>query len=147
MAKDSLSTFDESLIRTLASILEETGLSEIEYSKEGVKARVVKAYGGQVQVASSQPKPSQEPVIENTATVDQGTITAPMVGVVYICSSPEAAPFVKVGDIVEQGQILLLVEAMKVFNQIKSPKSGKVIKILIENGSPVEYGEPLIIIQ
>ena len=84
MAKDSLSTFDESLIRTLASILEETGLSEIEYSKEGVKARVVKAYGGQVQVASSQPKPSQEPVIENTATVDQGTITAPMVGVVYI---------------------------------------------------------------
>jgi len=143
---------DEDLIRTLAELLNETGLSEIEYGKDGLNIRVARS----VNVAAAAPAPA--PVVmpaAPTAPVDNaddlashpGAVASPMVGVAYTSSDPDSPPFVKVGDQVSAGQTLLLVEAMKVFNPITAPKAGKVTRILIENGSPVEFGAPLIIIE
>jgi acetyl-CoA carboxylase biotin carboxyl carrier protein len=81
------------------------------------------------------------------AAAHPGAVTSPMVGVAYLALEPGAAPFVQVGAKVAQGQTLMLIEAMKTFNQIKAPRAGTVTRILIENGSPVEYGEPLMVIE
>jgi len=142
---------DEDLIRTLAELLNETGLSEIEYGKDGLNIRVAR----NVSVAAVATAPA--PVIPATTTAPAdnaddlashpGAIASPMVGVAYTSSDPDSPPFVKVGDQVSVGQTLLLIEAMKVFNPITAPKAGKVTRILIENGSPVEFGAPLIIIE
>jgi acetyl-CoA carboxylase biotin carboxyl carrier protein len=151
MAKSPKPQVDEALIRKLAELLDETGLTEIEFGTGDSRIRVAKSSHFRVDsndarqpvAAAAAPEPTAEP-----ADADHpGTVTSPMVGVVYTSSDPDTPAFVKVGDEVSEGQTLLLIEAMKVFNPITAPAAGKVTKILVGNGSPVEFGEPLVIIE
>jgi acetyl-CoA carboxylase biotin carboxyl carrier protein len=143
---------DHDLIRELARLLDETGLTEIEYERDGQRVRVAR----QVQaVASAPPRPSTAidaalgPL--DTAPLDPakhpGVVTSPMVGTAYVGPEPGARPFVEVGSRVRVGDTLLIVEAMKTMNQIPSTRAGMVIQVLIEDGQPVEFGEPLMIIE
>jgi len=143
---------DEDLVRKLAGLLDETGLTEIEYSVDGFSIRV--ASNTQIVAAAPAPvaqvaaAPAPLPASDSDAIASHpGAVTSPMVGVAYTSSDPDSPPFVKVGDQVSQGQTVCLVEAMKVFNPITAPKAGKVTQVLIDNGSPVEFGAPLIIIE
>jgi len=140
---------DDDLIRRLAGIMDDTGLTEIEVGSETYSVRV--ARGGTVVAAQA---PALAPAAPAAAAESQinhadhpGVVTSPMVGVAYTSAEPGAAAFISVGDTVTEGQVVLLIEAMKVFNQIKSPRSGTVKNIFIEAGSPVEFGEPLLIIE
>ncbi|MGH6865043.1 MAG: acetyl-CoA carboxylase biotin carboxyl carrier protein [Methyloceanibacter sp.] len=149
MKKDGAS-FDKDLIRELAALLDETGLTEIEIEHEGRRVRV--ARGGAVTtvaVADALKRESREgkKPAQDDLVVHPGTVTSPMVGTAYRSPEPGAAPFVEVGSKVAAGQTLLIVEAMKTMNQIPSPKAGTVIAILVEDGQPVEYGEPLAVIE
>ena len=141
---------DDELIRKLADIMDETGLTEIEIGSEGLNVRV--ARGGQA-VSYAAPAPAAPvpaapaPSAEISHADHPGVVTSPMVGVAYSAAEPGAAPFVNVGDTVASGQVVMLIEAMKVFNQIKAPQGGTVTKIFVESGSPVEFGEPLLIIE
>ena len=140
---------DDELIRKLADIMDETGLTEIEIGAEGLNVRV--ARGGTVVAAAPAPvaaaAPAKAPANETPHADHPGVVTSPMVGVVYLAAEPDAAPFVNVGDTVASGQVVILIEAMKVFNQIKAPQGGTVTKIFVESGSPVEFGDPLLIIE
>lgn len=146
---------DDDLIRKLAEVMDETGLTEIEIGSDGFNVRV--ARGGTVVAAQAQAQaPASAPAAAPAATAPAapvshadhpGVVTSPMVGVAYLAAEPGAAPFVNIGDTVAEGQVVILIEAMKVFNQIKAPRSGKVTNILIESGAPVEFGEPLLIIE
>ena len=150
--------FDPEAVRTLATILTETGLTEIEIeSKEG-RIRVVRAPAvmatavtvpGSVQVmAAPVVAASSAPVMAaNEAAVHPDAVLSPMVGIAYLSPEPGAAAFVTVGQSVAAGQTLLLIEAMKTFNQIKAPRNGTVTRILVTPGAPVEYGEPLLILE
>jgi acetyl-CoA carboxylase biotin carboxyl carrier protein len=143
---------DRELIRELARLLDETGLTEIEFERDGERVRVAR----QAHAASAPPRP---PPAEAAApaspgesapldlTKHPGVVTSPMVGTAYIGPEPGARPFVEVGSRVRTGDTLLIVEAMKTMNQIPSPRAGTVIQILIEDGQPVEFGEPLMIIE
>ncbi|MDA1090098.1 MAG: acetyl-CoA carboxylase biotin carboxyl carrier protein subunit [Proteobacteria bacterium] len=137
---------DEDLVHQLARLLEKTGLTEIEYGRDDWHIRV---RGGFTQVSSTAEVtqlPSAPPSPE--AVVDVvNAVTSPMVGIVFTSSEPEAPPFVKVGDQVTEGQTLLLIEAMKVFNPITAPRAGKITQVLITNGAPVEFGEPLLVLE
>ena len=141
---------DDDLIRKLAGIMDETGLTEIELGSETYSVRV--ARGGTV-VATAAPAPAAAtpaaPAAEAIASPADhpGVVTSPMVGVAYTSAEPGAPAFVSVGDTVKVGQVVLLIEAMKVFNQIKASKAGTVKTILVESGAPVEFGEPLLIIE
>jgi acetyl-CoA carboxylase biotin carboxyl carrier protein len=142
---------DPKLIRQLADILHETGLGEIEYAEGDRRIRVARpaiAAAPAVSVAMPAPTPvtATAGAGDGAREVPAGAITSPMVGTVYLSPAPGSAPFVKVGDRVNEGQTVLIVEAMKVMNPIKSARSGTVSRILVENGSPVEYGEPLMVI-
>jgi len=146
------SAIDADLVRELAGLLEETGLSEIEYGTEDWHLRVAK--GGTVPVPA--PAPAPAPVLQETLhpqTEDEthadhpGVIVSPMVGTVYTAADADSAPFIKIGDKVAEGDTLLLIEAMKVFNPIKAARGGKVTRIFAENGTPCEFGEPLLIIE
>jgi acetyl-CoA carboxylase biotin carboxyl carrier protein len=145
---------DAEAIRELAHLLDETGLSEIEVEADGHRLRVAR---GTVQAASiaalapaaAAPPPPAAEVPDAAEHVDAnhpGAVTSPMVGTAYLAPEPGAAAFVKPGDQVSEGQTLLIVEAMKVMNPIRAPKDGKVSRVLIENGSPVEYGQLLVIL-
>jgi len=141
---------DDDLIRRLAGIMDDTGLTEIEVGSETYSVRVAR---GNTVVAAQAPAPAA-PAAPATAVESAinhadhpGVVTSPMVGVAYTSAEPGAAAFVSVGDTVTEGQVVFLIEAMKVFNQIKSPRSGTVKTIFIEAGSPVEFGEPLLIIE
>jgi acetyl-CoA carboxylase biotin carboxyl carrier protein len=151
MAKKSKQDVDGDLVRQLAQLLEETNLTEIEYGREDWHIRVVKSGGA---VAAPAIAPAAQPVADTTPAPDDAdevdltnAVTSPMVGVVFTSSEPNAPPFVKVGDQVTEGQTLLLIEAMKVFNPITATRAGKVTNILITNGAPVEFGEPLLILE
>ena len=156
MTKDG-STLDKDLIRELAGLLEETGLTEIEIELEGRRFRVARGVNLTTTLTTNasgipaapsehhEPKPRSSQS-EDTA-VQPGAVTSPMVGTAYRSPEPGAPPFVEVGTRVVAGQTLLIIEAMKTMNQIPSPKSGVVIAILIEDGQPVEYGEPLVVIE
>jgi acetyl-CoA carboxylase biotin carboxyl carrier protein len=156
-AKSSAKTatrIDDVLVRELATVLNETGLTEIEYDAKGVRVRVACNIGGPMMRAAQAyaPSPTGEtaapaPAKPVDAASNPGTVKSPMVGVFYLLPEPGAAPFIKVGDQVSDGQTLALIEAMKTFNPVKAMRSGKVTKILIESGSPVEYGEPLLILE
>ena len=146
--------FDPEAIRTLATILTETGLSEIEIAEKDSRIRVARtltaapvAYAAPAAVAA----PSAAAAPAAPAPVDDakhpGAVLSPMVGVAYLAPEPGAAPFVTAGQSVTAGQTLLLIEAMKTFNQIKAPKAGTVARILVAAGAPVEYGEALIILE
>ena len=147
---------DGDLVRQLARLLDETGLSEIEYGRGEWRVRVAKAPPAVAPpvsppaVRASPAAPSEaaaDPAGEEDFAGHPGVIASPMVGVVYMAESPDLPPFVKVGDTVTEGQTLLMIEAMKVFNPIVAPRPGKVTRILVGNGVPVEFGEPLIVVE
>jgi len=149
-------TFDPAAIRELAKILRETDLTEIELVESDSRIRVARQITVQAmaQVAAAPaaaPAALAAPLPSATAPEAEGphpgAVTSPMVGVAYLAPEPGAAPFITTGSRVAQGQTLLLIEAMKTFNQIRAPKAGTVTRILIESGSPVEYGEPLLVIE
>ncbi|MBN9021524.1 MAG: acetyl-CoA carboxylase biotin carboxyl carrier protein [Rhizobiales bacterium] len=141
---------DKELIRELADLLNETGLSEIEVEHDEIRirvARTIQAAPMAVPVAAA-PAALIAPAVAPAAAGDHpGAVPSPMVGTAYLAPEPGARPFVDVGDTVREGQTLLIVEAMKTMNQIPSPRSGKITKIMVEDGQPVEYGEPLMIIE
>ena len=150
---------DTKLVRELAQILNETELTEIELEKGALKIRVAKGGGQVVQTVaaaapiaaaapvSSQPVAAPAAKTEKTdAAAHPGAVKSPMVGTVYTRPSPDADAFVNVGDKVKEGDTIVLVEAMKTFNPITAPKSGKIEEILVEDSSPVEFGEALFII-
>ena len=142
---------DIEAVRKLAKLLEETGLSEIEYAEGDRKIRCVGQRAQMVHMAPAgvaAPAPLAAAIAVEAKPASNGTpVNSPMVGTVYLSSSPGAAPFIKVGDKVKQGDTLLIVEAMKVMNPIKSPKAGTVTEIPAQDGKPVEFGEPLVVIE
>ena len=141
--KTQKTVIDEDLVRQLAALLDETGLNEIEYANDGLTVRVVKNAGAAPFVTA--PAPAETAPASRSDHL--GAITSPMVGVVDTSADPHSPPFVKIGDEVSEGQTLVLIEAMKVFNPIVAPNAGKVTQILVANGTPVEFGEPLVIIE
>jgi acetyl-CoA carboxylase biotin carboxyl carrier protein len=141
---------DHDVIRDLAKLLDETGLTEIEFERDGVSVRVARNLGAPAvrsrpaditvtaPVSAAVPAdPSQHP----------GVVVSPMVGTAYRGPAPGARPFVDVGSQVKAGDPLVIIEAMKTMNQIPAPRSGTVLQILVEDGQPVEYGEPLLIVE
>jgi len=155
MAKTPKTEIDEDLVRKLAALLDETGLTEIEYGRDGLNVRVAKNGGAGPAViqtpAPAAPLAAATEPGETSEAVDlsnhPGAVTSPMVGMAYTSPDPNSPPFVHVGDEVSQGQTLLLIEAMKVFNPITAPKAGRVASVLVDNGTPVEFGEPLLILE
>jgi acetyl-CoA carboxylase biotin carboxyl carrier protein len=145
---------DHGLIRELARLMEETGLTEIEFERDGQRVRVARHVQAVFAPAPPRPMSSSDPpapAFEGDAALDPakhpGAVTSPMVGTAYVGAAPGARPFVEVGSQVRAGETLLIIEAMKTMNQIPSPRSGTVTQILIEDGQPVEFGEPLMIIE
>jgi acetyl-CoA carboxylase biotin carboxyl carrier protein len=146
--------FDANAIRELAKLLDETGLTEIEIEQGDQRIRVRRQFGGKnVHVLSAPGAPTTAPLASIAAvTIDDpgkhpGVVASPMVGIAYASPEPGARPFVEVGSAVSVGQTLLIIEAMKTMNQIPAPRAGTVVRILMEDGQPVEYGEPLMIIE
>ncbi len=141
-------TIDRKLVKELAALLDETGLGEIEYEVEGHRVKVVKPVGLAAAAAAA---PAAAVAAEAPAALEPdahpGAVKSPMVGTVYLSASPDEPQFVQAGQSVEAGQTLLLVEAMKTFNEIKAPKAGLLTTLLVENGQPVEYDETLAIIE
>ncbi len=151
---EAKSGIDKELIRELAKLLDETGLTEIEIERAGLRVRVgrggaVTQYGSQSGAAPLPPAAAPLPVAVTPADLAKhpGAVTSPMVGTAYRGASPGSAPFIDLGSKVVAGETLLIIEAMKTMNQIPAPRSGTVTQILIEDGQPVEFGEPLIIIE
>jgi acetyl-CoA carboxylase biotin carboxyl carrier protein len=145
-----VSDVNEDLVRKLARLLEETGLSEIEYGKDGWHMRVAKALSAPVAPAVAPPPGNDGIQVEDDPEAlaeNADVITSPMVGVVYNTPEPGAPPFVKVGDKVTASQTLFLIEAMKVFNPVEAPRDGIVVRIMVSNGTPVEFDEPLLVIE
>ena len=145
-----LKSDDSALIRELALLLDETSLTEIEIERAGLRVRVAR----NISIAASMP-PSLQPTASAPAAALEiadvakhpGVVPSPMVGTAYWASEPGAKPFIEVGVKVSAGQTLLIIEAMKTMNQIPSPRAGTVMQILVEDGQPVEFGEPLVIIE
>jgi acetyl-CoA carboxylase biotin carboxyl carrier protein len=145
---------DHAVIRDLAKLLDETGLTEIEFQRDGVSIRVARNL-----TLSTRGRAAELPIgstavvtpVQATAPIDPtqhpGVVASPMVGTAYVGPSPGARPFVEVGSEVKAGDTLIIIEAMKTMNQIPAPRSGTVTQILVEDGQPVEYGEPLMIIE
>ncbi|HBF59894.1 MAG TPA: acetyl-CoA carboxylase biotin carboxyl carrier protein [Methyloceanibacter sp.] len=148
MSKDG-GSLDTDLIRELATLLDETGLTEIEIELEGRRFRVARSVNVTAAPVAAAPvqSDSKRSASSEDAGVHPDALTSPMVGTAYRSPEPGAAMFVEVGSTVTSGQTLLIIEAMKTMNHIPSPKSGKVTAILVEDGQPVEYGEPLIVIE
>jgi len=141
---------DQDLIRELADLLKETDLNEIEIETDNIKLRVARQAAQVVSVASAAPAPAPvaAPVTAPAETAAHpGAVPSPMVGTVYLATEPGAAPFISVGAQVTQGQTILIIEAMKTMNQIPAPRSGTIKQIFVEDGQPVEFGEPLVIIE
>ncbi|VAV96304.1 Biotin carboxyl carrier protein of acetyl-CoA carboxylase [hydrothermal vent metagenome] len=139
---------DQDVIRDLATLLNETDLSEIEVQDGERKIRVVRNISVTAAPVAVAPAISAPAAPETIADKDHpGTVASPMVGTLYMAADPESDDFIKIGDEVAVGQTLMIIEAMKVMNQIPAPKSGTVTKILVENAQPVEFGDPLVIIE
>ena len=147
-----LSTNDSAFIRELALLLDETSLTEIEIERAGLRVRVARNVTIAAAVPSSVATAVAVPVAAAPSAISDlskhpGAVTSPMVGTAYWAPEPGAKPFVEVGSKVSLGQTLLIIEAMKTMNQIPAPRAGTVTQILIEDGQPVEFGEPLLIIE
>ncbi len=146
-------SLDPDLIRELARLLDETGLTEIEFERDGQRVRVARHAQPAGALLHAAPAGTMESPVRSVdaGLVDPakhpGVVTSPMVGTAYLAPEPGARPFVEVGTRVRAGDTLLIVEAMKTMNQIPTPREGTVIQILIEDGQPVEFGEPLMIIE
>ena len=148
---------DEDLVKRLSSLLHETDLTEIEYESGGHRIRVARTIQQAATVqAPAQPAASPgggqtgppEPHPEASSDrVPPGAVTAPMVGTVYVAPEPGAAPYVQLGGQVNEGDTLLIVEAMKVMNPLPAPRGGTVTRIMVSDGQPVEFGEPLLVIE
>ena len=139
---------DADLIRTLAALLTETGLTEIEYTIGDRRIRIARAPGGGVGLALQAPAPAPSPVPPVAAPVEHaGVVKAPMVGTAYLAPQPGDPPFVRLGDSVSEGQPLLIIEAMKVMNQIRAHRSGRIAEIFVADAQPVEYGALLMLIE
>lgn len=147
---------DSALIRELALLLDETSLTEIEIERAGLRVRVAR----NISIAASMPANFQQAAPANASAAASvtpaavadlakhpGAVPSPMVGTAYWSPEPGAKPFIEVGSKVSAGQTLLIIEAMKTMNQIPSPRAGTVTQILVEDGQPVEFGEPLVIIE
>jgi acetyl-CoA carboxylase biotin carboxyl carrier protein len=153
MVKAPKSTLvDHDLIHELTELLEETGLTEIEIEHKGQRVRVARTpaapAGPAVPAAPAMPQPAAEPAgTARDLSKHPGVVISPMVGTAYASPEPGAKPFIDVGSNVKAGDTLLIVEAMKTMNQIPAPRAGTVIQILFEDGQPVEFGEPLVIIE
>jgi acetyl-CoA carboxylase biotin carboxyl carrier protein len=143
------STPEQQLIRELADLLNETGLSEIEIEKSGLKVRVARNVSIQSTVPAAAAAAAAVPAKPTASDPGKhpGVVKSPMVGTAYRSPEPGSPPFIEIGARVSQGDTLLIIEAMKTMNQIPAPHSGKVTAVLIENGQPVEFGEPLVIIE
>jgi acetyl-CoA carboxylase biotin carboxyl carrier protein len=146
-------SLDQELIRELAQLLAETGLTEIEIDREGMRVRVARQLAASAPVSVVAQPVSAAPVQAAPAAggadpaKHPGCVRSPMVGVAYLAPEPGAAPFAGIGTRVSQGQTLLIIEAMKTMNHIPAPKAGVVTQVLVTNSQPVEFGEPLVIIE
>lgn len=149
---------ERALIRDLAQLLNENGLTEIEIERDGLKLRIARqatlavAPAATTAAAPARPAPtptSTEPALSAAAelALHPGCVNSPMVGTAYRSPEPGAPPFVEIGTRVSQGQTLLIIEAMKTMNHIPAPRSGTIAHILFENGQPVEFNEPLVVIE
>jgi len=159
MAKDvkGKGSPEQTLVRELAALLDETGLGEIEIEREGVRVRVARRMAIEAAIGM----PAQSAIQQSAAQLAEGApkktaddpakhpgaVKSPMVGTAYLAPEPGAAPFIEVGSRVAQGQTILIIEAMKTMNHIPASKAGTVTAILVTNGQPVEFGEPLAIIE
>jgi acetyl-CoA carboxylase biotin carboxyl carrier protein len=151
--------FDAESVRELAKLLAETDLTEIEVQKGDLRVRVARNVSVTVAAAPAPAMPyadaaqPQSPAASSAAALaseaarKEKTVTSPMVGTAFRRPAPEAKPFVEVGATVKEGERILLIEAMKTFNEITAPRSGTVSEILVEDGQPVEFGEPLMVIE
>lgn len=147
---------DGESVRGLAKLLDETGLTEIEYQLGTQRIRVVRS-SPQAAVShyvppASHPVPSSSSPIELVTSSDTNSsqgeaIPSPMVGTVYLSSGPGAPTFIKAGDLVKKGDTLLIVEAMKVMNPIRAPRDGKILEVCVSDAKPVEFGEPLVVLE
>ena len=156
----SKSTYDTTLVEDLAKLINEHELAEIEYDTEGLRLRVTRVPAAGFMAAApvaaavpaAAPAPAAGPAavqqnVQAEAEIKGDAVKSPMVGVVYTAPEPNAAPYVSVGYTVSADQTLFLVEAMKTFNPVKAPRSGKVVRILVTDRSPVEYDQPLLILE
>ena len=158
---------DQDLIRAIAELLNEQDLAEIEVERDDFRVRITRAHAGSASMAYAVPPampqaphvhsapaagaapvatPADAPSAEDLAALP-GTLTSPMVGTAYLAPEPGAKSFVEIGTQVAEGQTVLIIEAMKTMNQIPAHRSGTIKRILVENAQPVEYGEPLVIIE
>ncbi len=155
---------DQALIEAIAKLLNEQNLAEIEIEREDMRVRVTRSYASSavqhVQVPAYAPAPAAAPAAAAPSSVavpaapahddlasNPGTLTSPMVGTAYLASEPGKPPFVSVGAKVSEGQTVLIIEAMKTMNQIPAHRSGTISRILVDDASPVEYGQPLVVIE
>lgn len=151
---------DTKIVNKLAEILDKNGLAELEYETENFRVSLVKSRTASTACPAPVAEPavvvaSAAPVVATPAPAADdvdistlpGCVKSPMVGVVYLSSDPNSANYVKIGDTVSEGDTVCLIEAMKTFNPVKAHQGGKVTKILVESGDPVEYGEPLVVIE
>ena len=143
-------TVDCNQIRELAKLLEETGLAEVEITEGDRSIRVVRngvITATAAPVGTATPSAVAAPALPASDEPHPGAVTSPMVGTIYLAASPGAEPFVKAGSQVAEGDTLLIVEAMKVMNPIPAPRAGTVKSILVDDGQPVEFDEPLLILE
>ena len=158
------SQVDQDLLKNIAELLNQQNLAEIEIESDGLRVRVTRSYATPAGVATPMPvyaaAPQQHlpaahsapaaaaaaPAVEDLAS-NPGTLTSPMVGTAFRSPEPSASPFVEIGSKVSEGQTVLIIEAMKTMNQIPAHRSGTVTRILVDDAQPVEYGEPLIVIE
>jgi acetyl-CoA carboxylase biotin carboxyl carrier protein len=158
MAKDmkGKGSVEQGLVRELAALLDETGLGEIEVERDGMRVRVARrvsieaaAMAGPAAVAQASAAAAESAVKKaaDDPAKHPGAVKSPMVGTAYLAAEPGSAPFIEVGARVSQGQTILIIEAMKTMNHIPATKAGTVTAILVTNGQPVEFGEPLAIIE
>ena len=152
MRKDKEKEIDEALVRQMAELLTETGLTEIEYSAKDWRLRVVRQPAAVTMTAPAAAAPmasapAATPVAEVRRADHPGALKSPLVGTVYLAPEPGAAQFAKPGDKVREGQTLMIIEAMKVMNPIPATRSGTVAEIAVANGEPVEYGQLLAVVE
>jgi len=151
--KSGSKSLDTDLVRSLATILNETDLTEIEIEQDDLRIRVsrqgaVQSVVQPAQMSIAAPAVAQpSPMAPAKEATPDTAVTSPMVGIAYLSPAPGTAPYIKIGDMVKEGDTILIIEAMKTMNQIPATRSGKVTAILVEDSQPVEYGEPLINIE
>lgn len=139
---------DSKLVRKLATLLEETGLGELEYATDDWRIRVARPAVQQATSVLAAPAPAASIAPSEIEPADlAGAMNSPMVGTAYLSPDPDSPPFVTVGAKVTEGQTIMIIEAMKVMNKIQAPRAGTVTSVLVQNGQPIEFGQPLIVIE